>query len=562
MADEALEYEVRVVGTEESAAQFEALNGAIKAQGQAVEDTGKAFDANAAFAEAAARAPQRQAAVAKQAEKEATKLQRALQEQITGWGALGTGIGQVGAVMGRVNPEFGRMGAAVGQAGQSVSAVATALAAPTPGSVVNALISVASTIVDAISAFRQYQAEATATEHRIRNMANEARSAIADIDDLTTAMERNASRRAQNARVEAGFGSVAEQEAYVVQAQKTRREIIAEQQIADDAARRLSREQGGYTREQRERIDAETAARSAAIAEIDAEIESRQELARLAREDANATIIDETAGAAEEDNRAQHRGAGAAAERAHAEAMAQQAREQVDIEREMNEEFARRAELQESLQRQLQDEIAVTAAIQEANEAKRLEAINEQKEQMRELFEKQKEGARATEEAFRNNAQEMEAFTQPIVSGLTRALSEVIAGAKTADQAFQGLLASFLEMIAQQTALQAAKEFAEAIAAFASQRYDEGALHLAAGAAYTAVAVAAGAGSIAVAPSAAAPASPEAGASDVGGGGGGTTVVNVNGPILSAGNSSGREELGAELGTIIREGNRRYGVAA
>ena len=151
----------------------------------------------------------------------------------------------------------------------------------------------------------------------------------------------------------------------------------------------------------------------------------------------------------------------------------------------------------------------------------------------------------------------MESTLGPVVSGLTDALSNVIAGTKSADEAFQGLLASFLEMISQRAALEAAAAFAQAIAKFAMQDYSGGALSLAAGVAWTAVAVAAGAASIAVAPPAEAqPAAPQAGGGA--GGGGQTYTFNINGPLLTSGS---RANLGRELGGLIGEGERRFGRA-
>lgn len=181
---------------------------------------------------------------------------------------------------------------------------------------------------------------------------------------------------------------------------------------------------------------------------------------------------------------------------------------------------------------------------------RRLDANREQLSMMR-------EDARQAMERLKADS---ESVLTPVLSGFTKATAEVIAGTKGADEAFQGLLSSFLEMIAQQTALSAAKEFAEAIAAFASYRYDQGAQHLAAGAAFTAVAVAAGAASIAVAPSAAGgaagPASPQIGAPE-GQQGGGNITVNWNSPVVTA---ADRDQLGRELTQIIAGSRRRFGA--
>lgn len=191
-----------------------------------------------------------------------------------------------------------------------------------------------------------------------------------------------------------------------------------------------------------------------------------------------------------------------------------------------------------------------------------LALVDEQKEKAREehelrleMLDEEKRKAREATEQVREDAM---GVLQPVVKGLTNAIKDVITGAKSADEAFQGLLSSFLEMIAQEAALSAAKEFASAIASFASQDYPGGALHLAAGAAWTGVAIAAGAASVAVAPSVAAPASPESG-SESSGGGSQTTVINWNSPVVAA---TTYADLGQQMGEMISAGQRRYGRAA
>lgn len=185
-----------------------------------------------------------------------------------------------------------------------------------------------------------------------------------------------------------------------------------------------------------------------------------------------------------------------------------------------------------------------------------------EKERISEITERRKDAAEAemelAREAFQRVKDDAEGVLGPVIAGISGALSSVIAGTQSADEAFQGLLASFLEMISQKAALEAAGQFASAVASFASQDYGGGALHLAAGVAWTAVAVAAGAASIAVAPPAAAtPATPQANATPSAGGG--DTVINLNGAIAFAGT---RAELGREFGSAIEASDRRFGRAA
>lgn len=184
--------------------------------------------------------------------------------------------------------------------------------------------------------------------------------------------------------------------------------------------------------------------------------------------------------------------------------------------------------------------------------------VEEEMELQEQLSEKLQEAARAAEEAEQAQIEQISSVNQVIVGGLTDALSAVIAGQKSAEEAFAGMLASFLAYISEQAALEAAINFAQAIAAFA--RYDMGAggQHLAAGVAFTAVAVAAGAGAAALSAPATPSAEPEEnrGSRDSDRGGGGQVIINWNSPVVTA---TTRAELGREMGHMIRAGQVRYG---
>lgn len=173
------------------------------------------------------------------------------------------------------------------------------------------------------------------------------------------------------------------------------------------------------------------------------------------------------------------------------------------------------------------------------------ERQQEIRDQLIESSEKQREVADQQRQGYRE-------VTGVIVGGLNDALQSIISGQKTAGEAFEGLLASFLKYISEQSMLKA----------IASYKYDQGVQHLAAGVAYTAVAVAAGAGAVALAaPSGGAqgeqkPASPEAGAAGDGGRGG-DVVINWNSPVVTAGT---RAELGRDMASMIRAGSQRFGT--
>jgi methyl-accepting chemotaxis protein len=229
-----------------------------------------------------------------------------------------------------------------------------------------------------------------------------------------------------------------------------------------------------------------------------------------------------------------------------------------DIINEQNAALREQAELKEEL-------IGITdkqRGVEEAAAAARAEQHEAELERQAELKDALIESADKQREVADRQRQEYQAVTGVIAGGLNDALQAIIAGNKTAEEAFTGLLASFLKYISEQSMLKAIYEYAEAIASFASYRYDQGAQHLAAGIAYTAVAVAAGAGAAALsAPSAKGageekPASPESGRGD-GGKGGGDIVINYNSPVVTAGT---RAELGRDMAGMIRAGTQRYGT--
>lgn len=132
------------------------------------------------------------------------------------------------------------------------------------------------------------------------------------------------------------------------------------------------------------------------------------------------------------------------------------------------------------------------------------------------------------------------------------AIAQVATGAKSGEEAFMGLLKSFLEMISEYAALKAMTEFADAASSFARYDFGGGAAHLGAGLAFTAVAVATGVGAAAITTSAPqAPARPSTRGEDTSGGGASsTTVINWNSPVVTAGT---RAELGREMESLLGE---------
>lgn len=244
-------------------------------------------------------------------------------------------------------------------------------------------------------------------------------------------------------------------------------------------------------------------------------------------------------------------------------------REARELERRLANEERFFQELQRLRDRDLDHEIRtreqVNAAIRREDEIMRREEEREQR-RMRAAAEKAKREAdrqlelarKEAERAIEETRQNAEHLLTPAIHNITGAVAEIVAGTKSADEAFQGLLSGFLEMLSQQAALEAAKEYAAAVGSFASYDYSGGALHLAAGAAWTGVAIAAGGAAIATAPSVAQPASPqqEERPSQPSGG---QVVVNLNGAVVTAATHA---ELGRELSREIAYSNRRFGAAA
>jgi hypothetical protein len=179
---------------------------------------------------------------------------------------------------------------------------------------------------------------------------------------------------------------------------------------------------------------------------------------------------------------------------------------------------------------------------QEEEEMERMQALSDQK---KELYQQQIEG--------------YQEVTGVLVNGLVRAAAAIADGSASAEEAFKGLLASFLQYISQRAALEAAAEFAQAIGSFASYQYAAGAQHLAAGVLWAGVAVATGVGGAALsrpsAPSAAAPARPPGGTGSGDSGGGGSVVINWNSPVVT---QQTTDQLGRTVGEMVDSSRRRF----
>lgn len=447
------------------------------------------------------------------------------------WGQVGSSLGQVGAVVGRLSPELGALGGILGQIGGATSSLSGAMGP------LGAAVAGVTTAVGLGAAAWSLYAERQQAAARV---ANETAAAF-ERSTLEGLRSQLITERAELERLRTG-GSDAE---FIEQGRVVRG---MESQLSDLERPIREREEQQREQERREQNRITAAAQYA---------EHERENARILAEQ-NAILEEQAALRGGGGGRG-----GGASPFGENETRARLERESAfarDLEEQAVDDHRR--DLQERERAEIEMYESIKAAAREtweeekAASRERMERAIEERDAQIEALEKQKLAAREAGEEIRDHAM---GVLQPAVSGLVDALSAVLAGTKSADEAFMGMLSSFLEMISQQAALEAAKEFASAIASFASQDYPGGAMHIAAGVAWTGVAIAAGAGAVATAPAAqSAPASPERGATNSGSGDR-TVVVNVNGPMMNAG---GRAELGRDIRSLVEEGDRYYGSAA
>lgn len=343
--------------------------------------------------------------------------------------------------------------------------------------------------------------------------------------------------------------------------------------------RMISRERQA---QQRQRITEDSTAIPALRAQAD---EQRRILANLEREIGRryeaAAATQEQTEAIERQTDADHL---AAEEAARREAQSRAMEERYQREEEAWERYNRAVQSGIELQNEgLQRQIATLDALAEKARAHNQERIDqatfarESLDQLREETETANhERMRAQQEAdddliesnreahqkAREDTQETADLVNAASRGMVKAITETITGAKSADEAFRGMLAAFLEAIAEQALTRAAFEYAEAIASFATIGMSaQGAMHLAAGLAFTAVAVGAGVAAAAVAPPAAGPPaeSPDRAPQGEGGGGGTVFVNNWNAPQVVAGTEA---EVGRTLDRLGRAAGSRFGRIA
>lgn len=488
--------------------------------------------------------------------------------------ALGSTIGQVGAVISRINPEWARWGAVIGGVGAQIPALTGSLGPLAQGiAAITVAVDLGSTAWEAWTGETEAAARAAdLAKRQITDLANsltqlhERQRAIAGAGPIAQLEERfqESDQRAialqsaldiQRSRAEERRTDAAEE---IIRLRTRMQRAIDDNPANAGLIRTAGREAREIDRLTRNVQRANDSVRNLA------EEARRQRAVVDEAEDALIRARERPAGFGELEAPESRGGGGgdrvAAAQQRAADALRRGLEQTAEFERALDVETDR---LKEARRQAELVELAEIREIEALNQQIQIDAINRRIAAEEEAFEKQRELLEQQKQAARDAVQEVkddaEGVLGPVISGITKALADVIAGAKSAEEAFQGLLASFLEMIAQQAALEAVKEFAAALGSFASQDFASGALHLAAGAAWTVVAVAAGAGSVAAAPAQATPVSPESTGDAGEGAGGGTNVFNINGTIISAEGPGARARAGREVAGLISEGGRRFG---
>jgi hypothetical protein len=434
----------------------------------------------------------------------------------------------------------------------------------------------------ALPAFGQLNDALVEQQRRLDAARESAQRLTRSYDDLLAASTQSLEQLTRLDRLGAGRGTIAEQRAYTEQARQ-QYELARRALEGDQGALAELRGAGltGVTRTQAtfaERAAAAIGGGPALSIQDERERQRIREIADRARAETQRRIVLEggaDARAVGTASRGLQEAATGVIEEAQGRGDSRWAAEQaaweryqaaLDAGREQQEAAKALLEEQIALRQQATDEFiaqeelkreAALETIRSQAEAEQ-EAIEQRVRQQQEADDLLIEANRRSAEAHQQQVEQYHETSAVLVGGLTDALKAIAMGEATAEEAFTQMLAGFLKAISEQAQIKAIYEGAEAIAAFASGRYDQGALHLLAAGAYVGVAVAAGAGSAAVSASAsgaARPSSePERGRSGGGGGsGGGEIVVNFNAPVLS---SDTRAQLGRQIQQLVTAGER------
>jgi DNA repair exonuclease SbcCD ATPase subunit len=414
----------------------------------------------------------------------------------------------------------------------------------------------------AIPAFQALIEQMGDTRDYAEGLQEELQRVAASFDDILSRRQRAVSQAARERFLEGGGGTVAEQEALVelrrgqlaaVEARireaedEARGRIFGSGEVDENVMGELQRQAAAATRQL---TQARFALQSAMV---EAEVDASELMAEL----------QESSERAEETARRSRRGGarrvdqGDEAERLRAEEEQRKLLLRIEADSAVKQERINELLRQENEERQRTLELIRAEA--EAQRQRDQEERTRQREQRRiqdELKMKLDEASKAAVEAAKAQQDQIKSVNEVIIKGFVDAISAVIAGQEKSGEAFKAMLAGFLAYVSEMAAIEAALNFAQAIASFAQNRIDAGVQHIAAGVAFTAVAVAAGAGAAALSPpEKKSKSEPEEG-KDSKDRGGGQVIINWNAPVVTA---TTRAELGREMGHMIRAGAARYG---
>lgn len=541
---EPINFRVQFEGTDEAKRDVDSVSSSVQNLGRKEQEASRATDQFVAGQEAASRSSQ-QVTQNTQAQslqvialtQKVSAAANAIQTLATSFGGEGEAAGLLGKIAAS-SAATAQLGAALGPQGALV------------GGILGAVIPAFQAFIAKMEETRDYAQELQDELERIRNT----------FDELVSQRERARSEAARERFLEQGTGSVAEQESFVevrqqqLAAIQAQIDVVNAGRVTRENVERLTELNRQATEARRDLMEARYALEEAQVQQqLDAEemLEALQEAANVTEETTRQPARRGGGGRRVDQGDEEER---LRAEEEQRKLLLQIEADSAAKQEEMNELLRQENEEREKILRTIEAESAAKERQME-DERRRAEEELELQEQLRE---KLQEAKVAAEEAAEAQMKQIQSVNEVIVGGLTDALSAVMSGQKTAEEAFAGMLASFLAYISEMAALEAAVNFAQAISAFAQYRYDAGAQHLAAGVAFTAVAVAAGAGAAALsAPATPSAAGPEEGR-DTGGreSGGGQVIINWNSPVVTA---TTRAELGREMGHMIRAGQVRYG---
>lgn len=473
-------------------------------------------------------------------------------------GKFGSALGLVGGVVGRFSGEVGGLIGRVGQATGVIQSMTTMGLGPLG----LALGGLSVALQAGVSIWQEY-------ENNVRSAARSVRdTAIPTFEQALDLIQRLDRERARQQRMEMGAGSEQEYRAQFDAAARRVAELRTQLRFHagnDTPSGVYVADDEGQARERRRLMDLLRQAQAEADRARAQLVESRRIEAQIARDDAE-NAIEEIRAAAEQRDRPRRGGGGGRARReeqrdpkdearalaAEAEALRQKREESMRLLMELGEQ-----ELDETMRALAEENAARMRALEERDRMEetarraRLEKEREEQERIAELREQ--------------GAQRLGAIASSIgasfESALGSSLDAVMTGAKTADEAFQQMLAAFARQVVGEATIGALKETALGFAALATYRAAEATNHFtaagiwaAAGVAAAGVGGAAGAFSPPATPSGGGASGPPAPGRIEGRGGEQMIVVNFGGPVVTAGTEA---ELGRRIRDLVTTGAER-----